>query len=328
MKLAEQSIAQKPGEPKALEILAQAQFAGAAFQQAAVTYRLLLDAMVALNYPPPVSAPQALHDYADALAAAQAGQAGVEAFEGWLTETGRYSSQPEFQADVAGLRLLAGDDRQASAVLERVRSAVIQPAASNTLGTITIPSLTKASPEPSETIRIPPAKTSDTGNVWPPEAIGRLGHWYYRAAQYPAAAELVGRAVQERPGDLRLQTALGWALLELRNHEAALMRFQAAPQSAVSVGGLRGPADRGTVRLEPWFEGEQMVGRMITLWRAANRDAAVAAFAESVEPRRALWLNERWVTMLYSPLVARSIDEIRLEREARLSARRAQVPSR
>lgn len=63
------------------------------------------------------------------------------------------------------------------------------------------------------------------------------------------------------------------------------MRFEAASAARDrSTAGLR-----DAVRLEPWFEGGDRVGRIVTLWR----DGAVDAFGGAVEPRRALWLNER-----------------------------------
>jgi tetratricopeptide (TPR) repeat protein len=97
--LATRSLEMHPIQPRALEVLARAQFAQADFAGAATSYRKLLD-LDSSNV-------QAANAYAQALAAADRHTAITE-FRQW-TNSIKGEAPPELQVLIAGLSLLAGD---------------------------------------------------------------------------------------------------------------------------------------------------------------------------------------------------------------------------
>jgi predicted Zn-dependent protease len=97
--LANQSLRLRPDQPRAFQVLAQAQFARANFSGAAAAYRKILDAGFSL--------PEIVTSYAQALAAADRKSAGVD-FRRWAD--GVKGEKPrEVAVASAGLGLLAGD---------------------------------------------------------------------------------------------------------------------------------------------------------------------------------------------------------------------------
>ena len=99
--LATRSLQLRPGQQKALEVLARAQFAQADFSGAAGSYRKILDldaSRLAAGYSPL---------YAQALAAADRQRAAAE-FRQWM-ESIKGGKPQELQVPMAGLSLLAGD---------------------------------------------------------------------------------------------------------------------------------------------------------------------------------------------------------------------------
>jgi beta-barrel assembly-enhancing protease len=97
--LANQSLRLRPDQPKALQVLARAQFAQANFSGAASAYRKVLDAGV--------SDREVIPSYAQALAATDR-QRAISEFRRWA-ESVKGEKPPEADVAEAGLALLAGD---------------------------------------------------------------------------------------------------------------------------------------------------------------------------------------------------------------------------
>lgn len=126
-----------------------------------------------------------------------------------------------------------------------------------------------------------------------PQWIGELAWWHYLAADYSKAVELLSAAQQLRPGDELLTVRLAWALIEVRRYSDALQVLQNAPY-------------------EPADEREKAMAQAVAHWQAQQRDQAMIYF-DSALAGHPEWRNSDWVRALYSPLVARSIDEMQAE---------------
>jgi beta-barrel assembly-enhancing protease len=130
-----------------------------------------------------------------------------------------------------------------------------------------------------------------------PEWIGELAWWHYLAGDYTKSVDLLSAAKQVRPGDASLSVRLAWALIEVRRYSDALQILQNSPY-------------------EPAHQTEETMARAVANWQAQLRDQAMldfnSAFAGQPE-----WGNPDWVKPLYSPLVARSIEEMQAEQERR-----------
>lgn len=133
-----------------------------------------------------------------------------------------------------------------------------------------------------------------------PGELSDLGWWSYMAGDYPVAADLLGEAVQRRPGNAWMLVRLGWTDIELRRLADALQAINGASEEFA---------------LRP----EQMMAGAVARWQAQQRDFALRDFSAAVG-RRPEWENPLWVKALYSPLVAQSIQEMQIERERRRKA--------
>lgn len=252
-KLASRSLQFHTDQTQALKVLAESQFSLAQFADAAAAYRKLLD-----MHPSDV---KALILYADALAAMRRPPEALQEFKSCVNRQTPSDLTQQTAEELAGLSLMAGDPRGASALV----------------------------------LQIQEARNDD----WAPDALGRLGWWYYRAGDYAQAAALLSRAAEQRPDQNQYQSELGWVLFEQRRLESALTRFvNAGPKSA----------DRG-------------MGLAVAHWQAREPDKALALFVSAVEEHPE-WLNPRWVSAVYTPLVAQSVEGLKVERQKRLAARR------
>jgi len=170
------------------------------------------------------------------------------------------SNPPQASVDLAGLQLLSGDDRPATDALSGLR------------------------------------RISATGTA---ASLAHLGYWYYRAANYEQAAQLLGEAFEQAPQGGKFQVQLGWALVEQRKFASAIQRF-------------------GSVRLD---DRSSNMGTAVAYWQTHEKDFAMNQFdaAASAQPA---WLNPRWVHALYGPIAAQSISEMQAEKIKRDAARK------
>jgi predicted Zn-dependent protease len=246
--LASRSLKLRPGQEKALIVLAEAQFAQADFASAAASYRKLLEGKPAND--------SLARAYAFALAAAERKSAAAE-FRKWLSSVGE-EKPADSDVILVGLELLAGDSGPVHALELRIK------------------------------------QSSDEQR---PARLGELGWWYYLAGGYESAEEVLGEAVQQRPSDLRLAVEHTWSLIEIRRLSDAISN------------NLYDEATRA----------ERNMAQAVALWQARQPDAALNDFAGAVNGQPE-WENPRWVQALYSPLVARSVQEMQAERERRRKA--------
>jgi len=64
---------------------------------------------------------------------------------------------------------------------------------------------------------------------------------------------------------------------------------------------------------------ERAMARAVARWQAQERDPALSDFSAAVSGQPE-WANPQWVKALYSPLVARSIQQMQTESERRRKA--------
>ncbi len=141
------------------------------------------------------------------------------------------------------------------------------------------------------------ARTHDDLGLW----LGKVGWWFYLAGDYPTASSLLGDAVQLRPDDVRVRQRLAWAWIE--QHRLA---------DALQVLGDNGAYDSSS-------QHEKEMARSVARWQAEERDAALADFSVAVSGQPE-WGNPAWVKALYSPTVARSVQQMQTETERRRKA--------
>jgi beta-barrel assembly-enhancing protease len=144
---------------------------------------------------------------------------------------------------------------------------------------------------------------NQSGDVQAPAWIGEMGWWHYMGGDYQKAVELLSEAAQQRPGDAKLTLQLAWSLIEIRRYGDALQRLESSVY-------------------EQQVEPEKAMVRAAARWQAQQHDQALLDFSGAVggQPE---WGNSIWVRALYSPLVARSIQEMKTERERRKETARA-----
>lgn len=197
--------------------------------------------------------------YADALGArGDAGEAAHE-FQQWLA--GASISDPvaagQMKVDQAGLWLLAGNEKPAAEIEKELRLQ---------------------------------------DDPWPPDRVGRLGLWCYRAGQFDRAASLLGSAVEKRPQTTTFQIQLAWTLIAQHNYASALARFIDLTQATGAPSVAMGVA--------------------VAKWESRQADDALPYYVASIsgEP---FWLNDRWTKAFYPLDVTKSIGEMRTEYERR-----------
>jgi predicted Zn-dependent protease len=136
-----------------------------------------------------------------------------------------------------------------------------------------------------------------SGGVHAPAWIGELGWWHYLNGDYQPAVELLSEARQQRPADVNLGTQLAWAFIETHHYGDALQTLE-------------------SFSYERQAPQEKAIVQAIAHWLAQEHDEAMRDFdiAMGSEPQ---WENPKWVSALYSPLVAQSIQEMQAERERR-----------
>ena len=257
----------RPHAWDAFAIQASAEMALGDFSGAAKAYRNLLD----LTPKRIQTEVQLVWSYADALSAANLGQAEVHDFQSFMS-TGRRAStttiENQIRIEYAGLSLMAGDLIPASELAASAKG-------------------------------VGPSRI-------PPELMGRLGWWYYRAAKYAEAEALLRQQAQDRPGNELLQDDLAWVELEREESSDAIQRFTWA-------GSFRGSG------FAQW--NTPQMGLAVALWRSHRVEDALKNYvsAANAEPR---WTNPVLVRAFYSPQVAQTIAELQAEQTKRLEARK------
>jgi hypothetical protein len=117
--------------------------------------------------------------------------------------------------------------------------------------------------------------------------------------------------MQRRPTDANMARELAWAYIEIHHYGDAL-------QSVVGYTHER--------QAKP----ENAIVQAVAHWQAQEHDEALRDFNLGVRTQPE-WQNPKWVKALYSPLVARSLQEMQSERErqqqkAKLAASGNEIP--
>jgi predicted Zn-dependent protease len=136
-----------------------------------------------------------------------------------------------------------------------------------------------------------------SGDGLAPIWIGELGCWHYLNGDYPQAVELLSEARQQRPADTNLGTELAWALIEIHHYGDALQTLE-------------------SYSYERQAPPEKTIVQAVAHWQAQERDEAMRNF-DFAMGNLPEWKNPKWVSALYSPLVAQSVQEMQAERERR-----------
>jgi len=138
-----------------------------------------------------------------------------------------------------------------------------------------------------------------------PMMLARLGWWYYRFGDLTTAANLIGQAVEQRPQVAWMGAKLGWVLIAQRKYESAQRRFNDIPRPDDAHG--RAEIEMG-IAVADWLQGQPDLAVSHLRWAANQRSA---------------WLNPNWVTAIYGPQVAATVQAIHAQSERQKKAQRA-----
>jgi tetratricopeptide (TPR) repeat protein len=151
----------------------------------------------------------------------------------------------------------------------------------------------------------------------PPVYRGRYGWWFYEVGEYDSAAKWLQGAVQELPADPALQTLLGWALIEQHNLEGAMQRFESNANQYPAY-------EYGSPIQRRRMFNERRVGLAVAKWQAQQHESALSEFNGTIYSQPE-WLNPKWVEALYSPGVAKTIEEMKAEQKKRYGHRTVKI---
>jgi beta-barrel assembly-enhancing protease len=131
-----------------------------------------------------------------------------------------------------------------------------------------------------------------------PVMLAELGWWHYLAGDYQVANDLLGEAVQQRPGGQQIWLRLAWSQIEVRRFSDAIHSLD-------------------TATYEQHVAPERAIVRAVAEWQAQEPNLALQDFDVALRGKPE-WENPAWVKAQYSPLVVQSVQEMQSERERRL----------
>jgi predicted Zn-dependent protease len=134
-----------------------------------------------------------------------------------------------------------------------------------------------------------------------PEDMARLAWWYYLAGNAGRASELLGDAIQRRPGIADWGVENAWAQIDVNRLSDALQSLESA----------QAPAERQ----------DRAMARAVAFWQAKEPDQALEQF-DSALATQPEWSNPVWVKTMYSPIAAQAIEQMKVEQQRR---RKSQV---
>jgi beta-barrel assembly-enhancing protease len=145
---------------------------------------------------------------------------------------------------------------------------------------------------------------ANLGNNSAPEQLSDLSWWFYLAKDYSNAADLQHAAIQRRPGNLLMLMRLTW--IEIDQHRLA-DAFETIQRM-----------DR--IVATPATLSERMMATAVARWQSQDRDTALIDFERAIigHPE---WANPHWVSSLFSPLVAQTVQDMQAERDHRKKAK-------
>jgi beta-barrel assembly-enhancing protease len=184
------------------------------------------------------------------------------------------TNSPEATDSLAGLQLLAGNSLAADKIYQELR----------------------AHPE----------------DVHAPDRLAWLGWWYYVLGDSPRALEMLGSAVQQRPGNPVYLVNYGWISIEQHRYADALDTLRNAASYATNRTNEPTHDDNA-------LQAEVSMATAVAHWLADNHDTAIGEYQSAVN-REPAWSNPCWYGPQYSATVFRAIGEIKAENDRRKKA--------
>lgn len=135
-----------------------------------------------------------------------------------------------------------------------------------------------------------------------PEALGRLGWWYFRAHRLAEADAVLQKALSLRPDDAEIQNNLAWVRLEQGKDAFGL------------VGGGLEPY--------PGVENKPAIGVVIAQWQQKKSNEALKDWP-NISREEPQWLNSEWRKAIYPQHIADAVGQMEAEQQRRELARRA-----
>jgi beta-barrel assembly-enhancing protease len=192
--IATRSLSLKPNQIAPLDVVYWASMYTGEFPAAADAARKLLTA-----------APDSIvyaQQFAEAIAAEKSGEQAATQFETATASNTRPADlRLRFNAESAGLRLLAGDESH----VRKLLSDILQPR---------------------DQERSSDGQTFSTKQAG--EILGRIGHWYYLAGRYDEAMKRLDESHEFSPDLPGLMSELGWAAVQNNKIATAQTSFQAS----------------------------------------------------------------------------------------------------
>ncbi len=150
-------------------------------------------------------------------------------------------------------------------------------------------------------------KLQASSDPWSPDYVGELGWWYYLGGDYARASQLLAEAVQQRPADAKMWIRRGWAEIEIRRYSDSIQTVNNGAST------------------EQKYQDERAMAQGVAFWQSTEIEEAMRDY-ERATAGQPEWENPKWVKALYSPLVAKSVEEMKAERERQKKARAERHP--
>lgn len=155
----------------------------------------------------------------------------------------------------------------------------------------------------------------DHADLSAPDRLAWLGWWYYVAGNPDRAYEMLGSAVQQRPGNAVYLVNYGWASIDQRRYADALNTLRSATSYATN---RSSELDENDVALQA----EISMANAIAFWLSENRDNAISEYHNAIN-REPSWTNPSWYEPQYSKLVSDTIAQMKAESDRRKKAQEA-----
>jgi beta-barrel assembly-enhancing protease len=133
-----------------------------------------------------------------------------------------------------------------------------------------------------------------------PDLLSDLSWWWYLAKDYSNAVNLQKEAIQRRPGNLRMLIRLAWIDIDQGRLADSFEAITRADQ-------IEGAHE---------IISEKMMAAAVARWQAHEPDTALLDFDRAIS-HHPEWGNPNWVASVYSPLVAKSLQEMQVESNRR-----------
>ncbi len=171
----------------------------------------------------------------------------------------------------------------------------------------------------SETADKAHAELHDHRDLNAPDRVAWLGWWYYVAGNSDRAIEMLGSAVQQRPGNAVYLVNYGWTSIEQRRYADALNTLRNAASYATNIS--TEPSEDDVA-----LQAEISMATAVAEWLSDDQNNAIGEYHTAIN-REPAWANPAWFEPQYSKLVADTIAQMKSESEKRKKAEEAKARS-